>query len=81
METGWIVSIVLGVVILVLILVIVIWVVMRRQAQTEDSMSPVTENETADEHNSHSLSKHVNDRWDRLLKSWESEQDKSGDKK
>ena len=74
METGWVVSIVLGVVLGVLVIAVVIWVVLRRQGRSEALHQPLRENETLSEHDAHSLSKHVNDRWDALLRSWEEEQ-------
>lgn len=73
METGWVVAIVLGVVLVVVVLVVVLWVFLRRQGRKEALLEPPTENETVSEHEAHSLSKHANDRWDALLRSWENE--------
>lgn len=73
METGWLVSIILGVVLAVVVIAVVIWVIMRRQGQHELMTTPPVEHETPSEHEKHSLSQHVNDRWDSLLSSWEQE--------
>lgn len=73
MEAGWIVSIVLGVVIAVILVAIVVWVFMRREQHKEDNFMDKDSSETIKEHESHSLSKKANDRWDALLKSWEEE--------
>lgn len=73
MDTGWVVSIVLGVVLAVVVVAIVIWVVLRRSGRQEVLLEPPTPNETVSEHEAHSLSQHTNDRWDALLRSWEEE--------
>jgi len=73
METGWVVSIVLGVVIVVLVVVVVVWVMLRRQGRKEEQFRPADSSETVAEHEAHSVSAHVNKRWDALLKSWEEE--------
>lgn len=71
METGWAVAVALGVVLAVVVLVVVIWVVVRRSGRQVDLTQPPFEPETVTEHESHSLSSRVNDRWDALLRSWE----------
>lgn len=73
METGWVVSIVLGVALLVVIVAVVIWVVMRRRAFKEENANPSDSSETIQEHESHSVSTAANDRWNALLQSWEKE--------
>lgn len=73
MEAGWIVSIVLGVIIAIIIVVIVVWVFMRRKQHKEDNFMGADSSETVTQHESHSISKETNDRWDALLKEWEKE--------
>lgn len=72
LDPGWITSIVLGAIIVVMIVAIVVWVFMRRKGNIEN-VTADHDNETVEEHEDHSISKHVNDRWDALMKSWEEE--------
>lgn len=73
METGWVVSIVLGVVLALVVVAVVIWVVMRRSGRQDVLLEPPIQHETISEHEAHSLSQRTNDRWDALLRSWEEE--------